>query len=39
MQTAIDATSASPGLLLSQDDPFAKADRLISGYGLKGCPG
>jgi hypothetical protein len=39
MQTAIDTTSADPRLLLSGDDPFAKADRLISGYGLTGCPG
>jgi hypothetical protein len=39
MQRAIDATSADPGLLLSGPDPFAKADRLISGYWLTGCPG
>ena len=39
MQSATDATSANPRLLLSGPDPFAKADRLISGYGLTGCPG
>ena len=39
MQRAIDATSADPALLLSGPDPFAKADGLISGYGLTGCPG
>ena len=39
MQRAIDATSADPALLLKGPDPFAKADELISGYGLTGCPG
>ena len=39
MQRATNATSANPRLLLSGPDPFAKADRLISGYGLAGCPG
>ena len=39
MQTAIDATAANPASLLSGPDPFTKADRLITAYGLAGCPG
>ena len=39
IQRATDATSTNPRLLLSGPDPFAKADRLISGYGLTGCQG
>jgi hypothetical protein len=39
MQTTIDATAANPASLLSGPDPFTKADRLITAYGLTGCPG
>ena len=39
MQAAIDATTANPASLLSGPDPFTKADRLITAYGLTGCPG
>jgi hypothetical protein len=39
MQRPIDATSRDPALLLGEPDPFAKADRLITDYGLTGCPG
>ena len=38
IQTAIDATTADPAILLGQPDPFAAADGLISAYGLTGCP-
>jgi hypothetical protein len=38
MQRAIDLVADDPATMLGDVDPFVEADRLITGFGLIGCP-